>query len=109
MGAGAGGTDAEAICLRARALRSASGTLTDATFDEMPTTVTEHYSVPVDVATVRGTDEQTHIGLHPHPSGAGVRTVGFDLVEPGLVDILRRRSISTDREAGVYGVVGQPR
>lgn len=56
----ADGTDAEAICLRARELRAAAGTLTGAALGEMPSTVTEVYSVPADVAQVLGVDEQAH-------------------------------------------------
>lgn len=56
----ADGEDAEAICLRARELRSGAGTLSGAALGEMPTTVTEVYSVAADVAQALGVDEQAH-------------------------------------------------
>lgn len=56
----ADGADAEAICLRARELRAGAGTLSGAALGEMPTTVTEVYSVAADVAQVLGVDDQAH-------------------------------------------------
>lgn len=56
----ADGTDAEAICLRARALRAAAGTLTGAALGEMPDTRSEVYSVAADLLMVFGTDEKLH-------------------------------------------------
>lgn len=56
----ADGEDAEAICLRARELRSAAGTLTGAAVGEMPDTRTEVYSVTADLAVVLGADDQAH-------------------------------------------------
>ncbi|MGI5127479.1 hypothetical protein ACQEVB_11775 [Pseudonocardia sp. CA-107938] len=54
------GSQAEAICLRARKLRAAAGTLSGAALGEMPTAVPDVYSVLADVATVLGTDNQAH-------------------------------------------------
>jgi S-DNA-T family DNA segregation ATPase FtsK/SpoIIIE len=56
----ADGQDAEAICVRARAMRAAAGTLSGAALGEMPDTRCEVYSVPADVAVVLGVDEQAH-------------------------------------------------
>jgi S-DNA-T family DNA segregation ATPase FtsK/SpoIIIE len=55
----ADGSDAEAICTRARALREGAGTLTGAALGEMPEAPVA-YSVPADVLQVLGSDEKAH-------------------------------------------------
>jgi S-DNA-T family DNA segregation ATPase FtsK/SpoIIIE len=56
----ADGADAEAICVRARALRAAVGTLSGAALGEMPDTRSEVYSVAADLAVAMGADDQAH-------------------------------------------------
>lgn len=55
----ADGADAEAICLRARALRSAAGTLSGAALGDMPAAPVT-YSPAADVLVVMGGDEKAH-------------------------------------------------
>lgn len=54
------GEGAEAICVRARALRSAAGTLSGAALGEMPTAAPAEFSVPADVLMVMAGDEKAH-------------------------------------------------
>ena len=54
------GVDAEAICVRARALRQAAGTLSGAALGLMPTAAPPTHSVPADVVQVMGTEEKAH-------------------------------------------------
>lgn len=57
----ADGQDAEAICIRARALRAAAGTLSGGALGEMPEVVPGHqYSPAADLLMVFGTDEKLH-------------------------------------------------
>lgn len=57
----ADGGDAEAICLRARTLRSDAGTLSGAALGEMPEAVpAQQYSPAADLLVVFGTDDKAH-------------------------------------------------
>jgi S-DNA-T family DNA segregation ATPase FtsK/SpoIIIE len=62
----ADGRDAEAICLRARALRSAAGTLTGAAVGQMPVATPPEWSVPADVVQVMGAEEKLHSDVICH-------------------------------------------
>jgi S-DNA-T family DNA segregation ATPase FtsK/SpoIIIE len=57
----ADGSDAEAICRRARELRTAAGTLSGAALGEMPEVVPQQqYSPAADLLVVMGTDDKAH-------------------------------------------------